>query len=370
LARTPDDTRFSLQLADVHIASSTALRRTSDWPNARKGYARAVELLEKLDQAHPGDQETQLSLASAYSGAAMCDIRVGRSKEALAAFRKTATIRENFLKQDDKNVAARRELMFVYAHMGDLLGNPNLPNLGDTKGAVQAYGRVLEIARRIHDADPADQRARSDYAIALTRVAIVEEIPSRIRMLRQAIQLQNEVAQTNPDDRSNRSDIAINYKFLGDAYRNTGDRQNAIQAYREGLRLAESMFPAVTPVLATGIVTMYRSLGELMARNGERRAAVEMGEKALQLGDPAGPTAKQWPAVPYKLMSARGTAAMGWIFAALAKSVHRRPSDLEEARRWLQKGLLLYREREALGPMTNDLKREMREVETELETFR
>ena len=370
LTRTPDDARFSLQLAEVHIASSNALRRGADWAAARKGYSKAAEMLEKLDKAYPGDWETRMSLASAYSGGAMCDAQVGRSREALEAHRKAAAIRENLLKKDEKNVVTRRDLMLVYSHIGDVLGSPNLPNLGDTKGAVQAYARMLEIARQIHDADPADQRARSDYANALTRMAVVEEIPSRIRMLRQAIQLQNEVAQTNPDDRSNRSDLTINYKFLGDAYLSTNDPQNAMRAYREGVRLAESMFPAVTPTQSTGTVMMYRKLGEMMARNGERRAALEMGEKALQLVDPAGPAAKNWPVSPQKLMSARGAAAMGSIFAALAKSADRRPSDQKEARRWLQNGLQLYRAREALSPLTYTLRREMQDVESELEKLK
>jgi tetratricopeptide (TPR) repeat protein len=311
-----------------------------------------------------------MSLASAHSGVGLCEAQVGRTREALEAYQKAAAIRENFLKLDAKNVATLRDLMFVYSHIGDVLGNPNLPNLGDTKGAVQAYARMLEIARQIHDADPADQRARSDYAIALTRMAIVEEIPARIRMFRQAIQLQNEVAQVNPEDHSNRTDIALNYKFLGDAYLSKDDPQNAMRAYREGVQLAESMFPAVTPVLATGTVMMYRKLGELMARNGERRAAVEIGERALKLVDPAGPAAKDWPASPQKLMSARGAAAMGWIYTALAKSAHRQPSDQEAARRWLQNGLVLYRARESLGPLTSGLKREMREVESGLEKFK
>lgn len=300
-------------------------------------------------------------------------MRLGRLEEALAAYRQAVTIRENLLKNDATNVATQRDLMFVHSHIGDLLGNPNLPNMGDAKGAVQAYGRMLEIARRIHGADPADLRARSDYAIALTRVAAVlpvEDAQSRLRTLRQAIDLQNEVARANPDDLSNRTDIAINHNFLGDAYLTAGDEGNALQSFREGLKLAESMSSSVTPTLARGTVMMYRKSSELMIRNGERSAAIDAGENALRLVDPAGPTAKNWPDASRKVLSALAASSMGHIFAALAKSAQRRPSDREDARRWLGKGLLEYRALEGGPVLTGNVRREMRAVESELETMK
>jgi hypothetical protein len=115
---------------------------------------------------------------------------------------------------------------------------------------------------------------------------------------------------------------------------------------------------------------MYRKLSELIVRSGERGAAIDTGEKALRLADPAGPAAKNWPDASRKVLSALAASSMGHVFAALAKSAHRRPTDREEARRWLQKGLLEYRALEGLPVLTGNVRREMRAVETELESLK
>jgi tetratricopeptide (TPR) repeat protein len=188
-------------------------------------------------------------------------------------------------------------------------------------------------------------------------------------MLRQSIQLQKEVAQINPSNLSNRSETALMYNFLGDAPLSAGDRQNAMAAYREGVRLAESMFPSMSPALARGTMMMYRKLGEHSVRTGDRGAALEFGEKARRLLDPEGPVAKSWPPETQKVLAARGTAARGHIGAALAYSVHRRQSDSEEARRWLQQALELFRAMESHPAFSAEALREMRAVQIELENL-
>lgn len=263
--------------------------------------------------------------------------------------------------------------MIMYSQMGDLLGNPNLTNMGDTKGARQAFARMLELAKRIHEDDPADQRARSDYAIALARMAAVlpsEEAPLRVKMLTQTIQLQKEVARVNPGNLSNRSEMAMNCRFLGDAYLGVHDPQNAIRTYREGLELAESITPSMAPALARATSMMYRKAGELLAQSGDRRGALAMGERALQMVKPDGPAAKGWPADTREILGARGAVAMGQILAALANSAQRQGSDRREARQWLEKGLHLFRVVQGKPLISAQLPREVQAVERELEKLR
>ena len=373
LARDPNDASVALQLGELQIASSNAFRFVGDWENARRGYAKAVTLLSRAEKAFPDNWETRMSLASAYIGVGVCDVRFGRFNEALKAYRDAASIRENLLKRDAANVATQRDLMIAYGYIGDLLGNPNLPNMGDPKGAVAAYERMLDTARRIHMADPLDQRARSDFAIALSRMAAVlpaDDALSRIRMLTQAIQLQHEISQGNPENLSNRIEMAVNHNFLGDAYLTARDIKQAMRAYREGVRLAEPMFASATPVLGGGTALMYRKLGEALARNGDRQGALAYGQRAMDWADPAKSPAGKWPPNARNIQFARGAAAMGYIHAALARSTASESSDKPDARRWLQESLGLYR---ALGPQRSPhslVSREIRAVEAELEKLK
>jgi hypothetical protein len=188
-------------------------------------------------------------------------------------------------------------------------------------------------------------------------------------MLRQAIALQNQVAVTSPEDLSNRSDVALNHYFLGDAHLNAGDAHSAMSSWWEGVRLAESMRGSATPVLSRGMLMMYRKLGELMVQRGERRAALDLGRRAVDLVDPEGSVAKRWPPRSQQALAAVGTSAMGHIYGALCRSAYRQPSDAEEARRWLEKGVQMYRAMEKQPPFTANARRELRAVESELEAL-
>ncbi|MBC7926820.1 MAG: protein kinase [Bryobacteraceae bacterium] len=371
LTRWPDDPQASLHLADVQIATSNALRRDSRWADARKGYIRAIELLEKLDAARPGDWHTRMSLASALAGDGICVGRLGSLRDSLATIRRAAQVREELLAREPANVVTQRDLMFVYSHIGDVLGNPNLPNLGDTAGSLQAFEKVVDIAQRIHNADAADLRSRSDYAIALSRMAVVlppKDNGTRVRLLRQALDLQNEVASTNPEDMSNRSDMASNHNFLGDALLNGGDTQRAAQVWGEGISIAESVRDAASPVLVRATLLMYRKLGEVMARTGSRATAVGLSERAARLVN--GPVLTGFPPASRQVLSALGTTARGHIYAELSRSLQRRTSDIGEARGSLQSGIVLYRGLAGQPVFTSNVQLELKAAESELERLR
>lgn len=233
-------------------------------------------------------------------------------------------------------VSYQRELMFAYSHMGDVLGNPNLPNLGDTARAVEAYGKMREVARKVHEADPSDQRARGDYGIALSRVAAVlpdGQARERIHILRQALELQQAVARVNPQNLEIRTAMAADYNFLGDAFQRVGEKENAVQAYRTGLKIAEANLGSGVNLASTTCVLLYQKLGELRARLGGREEGLALARRALALTDPASAVTLSRSERSRKLFVARGLAAAGGVYAQAARSAERRPTDAQEARR-------------------------------------
>lgn len=373
LARFPKDDAMVRQLAEIHMTSAYAVGLTGDYAEARKGYARALTLLHDLEKARPGDPALENSIAAAYSGEGQCDVRFGRLQEGLAAFREAAARLENLVRLDAANVNHQRELTIAYSNMGDVLGNPNLRNLGDPAGAAKAYGRMTEVSRQIHKADPADQRARSDYAIALTRTSVVlpvEQTRERIALLRQAVKLHEEVARVSPKNLRNRSELALTYNFLGDAYEAAGDWATAERTFLEGLRLGETLAGTESSTLVLGSVMMCRKVGALAVRRGDRAQALAYAERALRLADPDGPLGKHRPAAAQGTLTPRGYAAIGLVYAGLAQSGQRRPADAAEARRWLEKSMEHWRALEAKAPLSNMQGKEKRVVETALEGLR
>lgn len=367
----PKDTMAQARVAGSYIASSTMLRRHGRYIDAREGYLKALEYLQPLtrqDLTHwgtIGDWEVEGNLAASYSGLGLCEARLGRMKEGLDLLRKALAIYEKIAAADPMNVSKQREIMFATSHIGDLLGNPNLSNLGDTKGALAAYQRMVDVARKVHEADPADQRARSDFGIALMRFSAplgAERAAEKISILRQVIALQEEVARVNPQNSSNLADLAFSHNFLGDAYEESKDSASAMQAYRTGLRYAEPLLGKSSTTLLGAASFCYRKLGILHARKGERATALAYARKAFDLSSSQNPAAKERPAEFQRTFEVRGSSAMGLVHAALG--------DKKDAREWLAKSLAAYKELENLPIFTSTLRKEKSMLEKTMEGLR
>ncbi len=368
--KTPQDRGLSTHLAYIQSALGRGLHRTGDLPAARKSFAQAQGLFETLVAADPGNPALQASLATAYSGVGMCDSRMGRLEQALEGHRKAVAVREKILALEPANVGSQRGLMLAYSHVGDVLGNPDLPNLGDTARAVEAYEKMLAVARKVHEADPSDQRARGDYGIALTRVAqIIPEARARERVpiLRQALALQGEVARLDSRNVDARTSMAVNYNFLGDSYQILGEYENAMATYRAGIQIADPILTTGGNLTSTTGVLLHQKLGEVLAKQGKREEALAWARRVLTLTDPASPVTLGRPEGSRKLFVARGLAAAGRVYAHLAQSAKAQPTDATEARRWLGKSLEEYRGEE-VNPVFNAAhRRDVNEVKRVLE---
>jgi len=371
--RFPDEDRIPVILTSTQIAEAMVVRRDGDYKRAHDLYQSAVKTLEPLAAKYPEDPEILGNLATALSGIAMSYARIGRLPEGLAAHRRSLASREKLAASEPSSATHQRNLMFSYSYIGDILGNPNLPNLGDRKGAVDAYRKMEEVARRLHEADPADQRARSDYAIALTRVSAVlpeADTAERIRVLRKSIQLQEEVARVNPDNALNRSDIVYNYNFLGDALDDSGNKTAAIAAYTKGISIVEPMLGEAAGSLVSATAFLYRKLGVLHGQRGERRRALECAKRSFEIASPDGDFGKKRTADVQNFLTPRAYSALGLTYAALAQSASGGVPDSVEARRWLTKSLALYRELAKLPSYSNTHRREVNIIEKALEKVR
>lgn len=372
LARAPHDDDVSTQLAWVYNAAGLVKRRSGDHDGARRDYLRAIEILKPLEKAYPDDRKLQRSIAQTYSGLALGERQLGRFKESLEGHRQNATRLERLASLDPANASYQRDLMFTYAHIGDLLGNPYNPNLGDMPGAAEAYGRMMSVARRLHENDAADHRAKSDYGIALARMGAVlpaAKVDDRIAVFRQSIQLLQEVVKMNPENVVDKGELVAVHNFLGDAYLSAGKVENAMQTFREGLNGAAPLLAAGSGTVLTNSLHMCRKLGESMARRGNREESLSLARQALGIAEP-GPNSQRRSAQLQRSLQARGYAAAGLIYAALSKSAGAKPSDRAEARSWLRQSADLFRELEKLPTFFESQRREFRAVQSALESLR
>src|SRR5262249_7397389 len=154
--------------ADLHVDTSDVKRNMGDSRAALVDAEESVRLYRDAIAGRPSDSALRHSLATGYAAVGMAQSGLGQLPEALENFRQRTAEMEKLAAADPQNIAWRRDLMLAYGHIADLLGHPDMQNLGDRAGALQAYRRAADIGRTLHELDRADQRAATDYGIVLS----------------------------------------------------------------------------------------------------------------------------------------------------------------------------------------------------------
>jgi tetratricopeptide (TPR) repeat protein len=178
------------------------------------------------------------------------------------------------------------------------------------------------------------------------------------------VKLLEQVAQVNPQNLTNRADLAHGYNMLGDALLATGDRPGAVRSFRQALDLAESMLNVGQAFASTTLVSVCLKLGQEAAGRGEREVALTYARRALEVTDPASKYAKSRPEILQRTMTPRGLAAMGLVYRELARS-----GDAEDGRQavaWLEKSIAAWREVASDPSFAPPRRRELEQVELAL----
>src|SRR5262249_12245583 len=170
----------------------------------------------------------------------------------------------------------------------------------------------------------------------------------RVPLLRESARLLQEVDAVNPQNLTNRTDLAHGYNLLGDALDASGDRAAAVRGYRESVVLSESMLHTGRSGPLASLVSACRKLGQDAARHGDRETSLSYARRALEVSDPDSSSANARPPSVQKFLTPRGPTAMGLVYAALARSKMTHSAQVREDRRqaavWLQKSLAAWKQ--------------------------
>jgi hypothetical protein len=372
-SRYPADETIRQQLAQIYLDVANVLRVSGEHAASLEQNLKGLALLLEASAARPDDRSLQYSLAGAFSSIGMSEVRLGKLQDGLDHYRRAVTQMERLTGFEPANVSYQRELMYAYAHVGDALGSPYMPSLGDTAGAIAAYRQLVSVGRRLYEADPADQRVANDYGGALSRLAAAlpeDQLAAHIALPRESVRILQEVARVNPQNLLNRADLAYSYILLGDALAASGDGAGAVRNYREGLALTETLLNVAQRGPAITLIDACRKLGEEAARRGDRAASLAYARRAFEVSDPASAAAKGRPANFQLFLTPRGSAAMGLTYDLLARARNATPQqareDRSQAEVWLEKSLAAWRQAQGDPAFAPPHRREMQRVEVTL----
>lgn len=159
------------RLAEICAAASRAAATLENRALTEDAGQCAITAGERLVTLAPNDASARDILATALNamGGTLVTARPG---EAAQYFRRSAAVREALVAAAPDNANFKRSLMVSYGNLGDVLGY-RVENLGQPRGAIEAFRKAAAIADEAMAKDPADRRAVFDVVNATLRVGTV-----------------------------------------------------------------------------------------------------------------------------------------------------------------------------------------------------
>jgi serine/threonine protein kinase/tetratricopeptide (TPR) repeat protein len=123
----------------------------------------------------------------------------------------------------------QHERAMAYERIGDVLGLPTQPNLGQTAAALENYRKALSIHREL--ATSGSFPLQMDMARAYNRICTIQQSTGQFRealeSCRQAEAIQQAQAEQRPNDIDLREELAGTYQNMAGCYSVLGDWPNA-----------------------------------------------------------------------------------------------------------------------------------------------
>ncbi len=186
---------------------------------------------------------------------------------------------------DDPGLA--RELATAYQRVGDLKGNPNMANLGDSAGALKNYQKAIELREELLKRDPLDAGIRRDLAASYESIAdLLVSSGSTAEALKHytaALQIHEKLVQENPSSRPARSLLVKSYQNAANILASSGKTAQAVELSGKALKISEALL-AEDPANATArrnLAAAYGSNGQALDRAGSMPQALDNFAKGL-----------------------------------------------------------------------------------------
>jgi len=155
---------------------------------------------------------------------------------------------DSLAKEAGGDPSLQQEQAAAYERIGDVLGLPNQPNLGQSAQALESYRKALEIEKQLAQADPGNESFQRDMARMYNRVCRVQQstgaFQESIEACKVAERIDREQSARHPDDTAMRAELASTEQNLAGAYGQIGDWKNAEEKREAALKVFDELHRA------------------------------------------------------------------------------------------------------------------------------
>jgi len=195
---------------------------------------------------------------------------------------------DSLARQAKGDTSLQRELATAYERVGDVSGYTYLPNLGDTRGALQSYRKALAIRETLGAANPDDMQLQGAMVRTYFRVANVLEasgdFSGALAMVRKALPITEKMAagKNNP---TTVDQLAGSYYFTARLLGQTGDAGGALENYRKASSIRGPLLQAdpTNASFNTHLAADFEGMADSMRKMGDGAQAIEMQTKAVEI---------------------------------------------------------------------------------------
>ncbi len=196
---------------------------------------------------------------------------------------------DNLSKEASGDASLERELATAYQRVGDLQGNPNSANLGDTEAALKSYKKALAIRTSLMGSNSSDASTRQDVAASYEAIGDLlvtsGNLDSALEHYEKARAIHEQLQREEPENRQYRSLLVKSYHNVVGLLTETGNTAKSIELSRTALHMSEQMEkedPQNSDVRRNLSASCTR-MGAVLNRMGDSTAALQHYERALSI---------------------------------------------------------------------------------------
>ena len=274
--RSPLDLRR--ESATAHLRLSELLSATGDTSGAMEAVRTALALVRDTATDSEAPMEARRELLVSYSRMGDMLAATGATADALDHHRRALDIIKSLAAAAPDDPVNLRQLGTAHHKVGNVLGNPNYPNVGDHAAALTEMQHSVAVFERAAARYPDNALFKRNLAVARSNVAdILMALGRRADAMAQeqrALETYEAQAREDPTNAAAKNDLAIAHFKAAEMLDGDGRPREALAALERGAAIQDQLAASDPTNMRARreVATNHSMRGKLQAKLGDRSA--------------------------------------------------------------------------------------------------
>jgi tetratricopeptide (TPR) repeat protein len=267
----------------------------------------------------------------------------GKVHEALEHRRVSLALMEKLAASAPSDPAVQRQLGVVCQKLGNTLGNPNAPNVGDFAGALPYLERAAAVFGAAAAAHPSNVMFPRNLAVVHSNLADVllalQRPQDALASMGESIAAFERLAAADPANAAAQNDLAIGHSKLAEMLDANGRTREALSGYEMALSIHRGLVASdsANEAFKAQLASDHNRLATAQAKIGDRAQSLSNHDRAVAISEALSAANPEDVELRVALALAHSGRADAYsLFARRTPSPPTRRSDLQAAERGYQ----------------------------------